>query len=103
MHKMTILYGTPKDAEHFDRYYRETHIPVASAMEGLTRWTLSWMDAASEADSGYHLVAELHAESADALDAILASPAGLAANADLENFVTGTVTFLRGDEVEVPV
>ena len=103
MHRMTILYGTPTDPEHFDRYYRDSHIPVASAMEGLTRWTLSWMDEASEAASGYHLVAELFAESSEALDVILASPTGTAASADLGNFVTGGVTFLRGDETEVPV
>ncbi|MGI3785334.1 MAG: EthD family reductase [Janthinobacterium lividum] len=96
---MTILYGVDEDPEAFRRYYDEKHIPLASRMEGLTGWNLSWIDPASS--SRYQLVAELYAESAEALDAILASPAGLAASADLDNFVTGTVEFLTGDEEQV--
>lgn len=98
---MTILYGVDDDPVAFRRYYTQTHVPLASAMEGLTGWTLSWIDPASS--NRYQLVAELFAESAEALDAVLASPAGRAANADLDNFVTGTVEFLRGDVEEVPV
>jgi uncharacterized protein (TIGR02118 family) len=98
---MTILYGMPEDPEQFRRYYYETHIPVARKMEGLTGWNLSWIDGDAENRAPYVLVAELYAESAAALDAILASPEGLAASADLDNFVTAGVTFLRGDEERV--
>jgi hypothetical protein len=31
MVKLTVLYGHPKDAAHFERYYRETHTPIAAA------------------------------------------------------------------------
>lgn len=99
MHRMTILYGVDDDPEAFRHYYYEKHIPLAARMEGLTGWNLSWIDPASS--SRYQLVAELYAESAEALTAILASPAGLAASADLDNFVTGTVEFLTGDEEQV--
>lgn len=101
MHRMTILYGVDDDPAAFRRYYYDTHIPLASAMEGLTDWTLSWID--PDSSSRYQLVAELFAESAEAMDAILASPAGKAASADLDNFVTGTVEFLRGPVEQVPV
>lgn len=101
MHRMTILYGVDEDPAAFRRYYQESHIPLASQMEGLTGWNLSWIDPVSS--SRYQLVAELYAESAEALDAVLASPAGRAASADLERFVTGTVEFLRGPVEEVPV
>ncbi|HEY0240169.1 MAG TPA: EthD family reductase [Friedmanniella sp.] len=96
---MTILYGVDDDPQAFRRYYHEQHIPLASAMEGLTGWNLSWIDPASS--SRYQLVAELYAESAEALDAILATPAGRAASADLDNFVAGSVEFLRGEEEQV--
>ncbi len=99
MHRMTILYGVDSDPAAFKRYYYDKHIPIASKMEGLTGWNLSWIDPASS--SRYQLVAELYAESAEALTAILASPAGLAASADLDNFVTGSVEFLTGDEEQV--
>ncbi len=101
MHRMTILYGVDDDPEAFRRYYYEHHIPLAAAMEGLTGWNLSWIDPATS--SRYQLVAELYAESAEALDAVLATPAGRAASADLDNFVTGTVEFMRGDEEQVPL
>ena len=101
MHRMTILYGVDDDPDAFQRYYRGTHVPLASRMKGLTGWTLCWIDPASS--SRYQLVAELYAESAEALDDVLASPAGRAASADLDNFVTGGVEFLRGDVVDVPV
>lgn len=98
MHRMTILYGAPTDPERFRRYYYDSHIPIASRMRGLTSWNLSWID---DPSSPYLLVAELYSESAEAMDAILASPEGVAASADLDNFVTGGVMFLRGDEEQV--
>lgn len=101
MHRMTILYGVDDDPAAFRRYYYETHIPIAARMKGLMGWNLSWVDPASS--SRYQLVAELYADSAEALAAILASPEGLAASADLTNFVTGTVEFLTGDEEQVPL
>lgn len=101
MHRLTILYGTPTDPAAFRRYYEEIHIPLARHMKGLTEWNLSWIEPGPDGSSTFILVAELYAESSAAMDAILASPEGQAASADLANFVTGTVEFLRGDEVPV--
>ena len=101
MHRMTILYGTPTDMDEFRRYYYDTHIPIARRMKGLTGWSLSWIEQDPAAPTGYVLVAELFAESAEAMTAILNSPEGLAASADLDNFVTGTVEFLSGTEEQV--
>ncbi|MBC7589876.1 MAG: EthD family reductase [Salinibacterium sp.] len=109
MYRMTILYGQPEPIagytvtphaaiDDFRRYYEETHVPIARRMMGLTGWNLSWIDTP---DSPYILIAELYAESAEAMDAILASPEGKAASADLSNFVTGSVLFLTGEESEV--
>lgn len=101
MHRLTILYGTPTDLEEFRRYYYEIHIPIARRMKGLTGWSLSWTDVDPAAPSDYVLVAELYATSAEAMTAILNSPEGVAASADLDNFVTGTVEFLSGAEEQV--
>ena len=95
---MTILYGVDDDPAAFRSYYYQTHIPVASRMRGLTGWNLSWIEGGG---SPYQLVAELYAPSAQAMDDILSSPEGVAASADLANFVTGGVEFLRGDEEQV--
>lgn len=98
---MTILYGVPDDPAAFRDYYDRVHIPLARRMRGLTGWNLSWIDQDGDVPSRYILVAELYAESRAAMDAILASPEGRAARADLDNFVTGTVEFLTGEEEEV--
>ncbi len=101
MYRMTVLYGRPDDPEEFDRYYREVHIPIAAAM-GLSRWTLTWPSVQDgDVTPPIHLVADLFAESKEAMDAILASEAGRAASADVPNFATGGATFLSGVEEEV--
>jgi uncharacterized protein (TIGR02118 family) len=97
MYRMTILYGTPEDPAAFRSYYLDTHIPIARTMQGLTGWNLQWIDD----DPDWFLVAELYAEDKAAMDAILASPEGVAASEDLANFVTGGVTFLTGTEEQV--
>lgn len=105
MYRMTILYGMPTDPEAFRRYYYDTHIPIARRMKGLTGWNLQWIDdpaaPGTAAPNKYMLVADLYAESADAMNSILASPEGKAASADLDNFVTGGVEFLAGAEEQV--
>lgn len=101
MYRMTILYGMPDNPEAFRRYYYDTHIPLARKMKGLTGWNLSWIEPQPDEPNPYLLVAELYAESKAAMKAILDSPEGRAANADLDNFVTGTVAFLAGAEEEV--
>ncbi|GAA5133332.1 EthD family reductase [Pseudonocardia adelaidensis] len=97
MYRMTILYGTPTDPEAFRRYYTETHVPLARKMQGLTGWNLQWTDG----NPDWILVAELYAEDKSAMDAVLASPEGVAASKDLDNFVTGGVVFLTGEEEQV--
>ena len=99
MYRMTILYGTPTDPEHFRTYYLENHVPLARRMSGLTGWNLSWIDDSDD----YILVAELYAPDRAALEAVLASDEGVAARDDLANFVTGGVTFLMGGEDQVPL
>src|SRR3954453_1807408 len=101
MYRMTILYGQQQDSDHFRRYYYETHIPLARKMKGLTGWNLSWIEQSQQEPAECVLIAELYAESADAMNAILSSPEGVAAREDLANFVTGTVEFLSGEEERV--
>lgn len=104
MYKVTILYGTPTDPAAFDDYYRNVHVPIAAKMKGLTAWTLTWVSEQNgEEMPPVHLIAELYAADREAMMAILESPEGQTARDDLENFVTGGVTFLYGDEEKVAV
>ena len=35
MHCLTVIYPRPDDPEHFKKYYKETHIPLAKQLPGL--------------------------------------------------------------------
>lgn len=103
-HRCTILYGQPSDREAFDAYYRDVHIPLAQRMQGLTAWRLQWLPAGADGTlPPYHLVVDLLAPTAEALDAVFASPEGLAAAEDVGKFADGGVTYLFGREDTVEV
>lgn len=102
MYRLSALYGRPTDPAAFDAYYRDVHLPIARKMRGLTGWTLTWPSSQDGGDlASIHLVADLYAEDAAAMQRILDSPEGQAARDDLANFVTGGVTFVSGEPEDV--
>lgn len=104
MYRLTILYGHPVDATAFDRYYEDTHLPIASTMHNLTRWTITSFEPGPDGvKPEYHSAVDLYAESREAMEAVLESPEGQAASADVPNFATGGVVFLWGEEREIAV
>lgn len=99
MIRLTVLYGHPDDPAEFDQYYRNTHIPLARKMKGLTGWTIGKCQSATMGNPPpFYMIVGLYAESRAAMEAILDSPAGQATIADVANFATGGVTFLYDDE-----
>lgn len=104
MYRLTILYGLPVDPAAFDRYYEDTHLPIAGRMRNLSRWTITAFEPGPDGVlPEYHSVVDLYAESREALEAVLRSPEAQAAGADVSNFATGGALFLWGQEREVPV
>lgn len=92
MAKVIAMYRTPADAAAFDRYYFETHVPLAKSIPGLrayeiTRGTIATMNGPSP----YYLIATLTFDSLAAIQAALTSAQGQATAADLRNFATGGV------------
>lgn len=104
MVRLTVLYGHPDDPDAFDRYYRETHIPIAKTMTGLKGWTIGKCESTSPDEKPpYYMIVGLYAESREAMEAILASPEGQKTVADVPNFATGGVTFMYdSEEVLIP-
>jgi uncharacterized protein (TIGR02118 family) len=105
MIRLTVLYGHPKDPAEFDRYYREVHLPLAKKMKGLKGWTIGKCQSVDPSQSPeFYLIVGLYAESREAMDAILETPEGQTAIADVPNFATGGVTFLYdNEEVLIPL
>lgn len=99
MTRLTVLYGHPDDPAAFDQYYHETHIPLARKIKGLKGWTIGKCDSIAPGEEPpYYLIVGLYADSRNAMDAILESPEGQAAVADLANFATGGAKFIYNDE-----
>ena len=98
MAEILVIYKTPKDPAAFDRYYAETHIPLAKKLPGLRKYQVSQGPVASAAGpSGVHLIATLTFDSVAVVQAALASPEGQAAAADLPKFATGGADILFYD------
>lgn len=100
MYRLTVLYGHPKDPAEFDRYYYDVHIPIAKAMKGLKGWTIGKCEPAAPGETPpYYMIVGLYTETRADLDAILASPEGQAAIADVPKFATGGCSFVFDEEV----
>ena len=95
MVKLLVLYHNPADAAAFDNHYAQVHIPLGRKIPGVQSFTVNADAVTSPAgESPYHLVAELTFNSAEELQAALASPEGQEAVADLANFAQAGVTIL---------
>jgi uncharacterized protein (TIGR02118 family) len=102
MAEVLVLYKTPKDPAAFDRYYAETHIPLAKKMPGLRKFQVSQGAVATPAGpSGVYLIAMLTFDSMTAIQAAFGSPEGKAAAGDLPNFATGGADLMFYDTREV--
>ncbi len=87
MARVLVMYKTPKDKAAFDKYYFETHVPIAKKLPGLKKFEVNQGAVASPAgDSEFHRVAILHFDDMRAMQAALASPEGQAAAADVGVF-----------------
>jgi uncharacterized protein (TIGR02118 family) len=102
MIRLLVLYGHPQDPAAFDRYYQEAHIPIARRMKGLKKWTIGKVTGTPGGEPPpYYYVADLYMESREEFEALLASPEGQAAVADVPNYATGGVTFVYTEVEEI--
>ena len=101
MAQLLVLYSTPADPAAFDRYHRETHIPLARKIPGLRSHSISDGPVQALAGTAPHLVAVLDFDSMANLSAALNSPEGQAAAADLPNFASSGATLLIYDNKSV--
>ncbi|MFC5140990.1 EthD family reductase [Actinomycetospora rhizophila] len=92
MHILTVLYHHPDDPAAFDKYYRETHAPLADAIPDVKSFTYRHTVSLDENPPPYHLIAELAFDSLETLQGALGSEAGQAAVADVPNFAGAGVT-----------
>jgi uncharacterized protein (TIGR02118 family) len=93
--KITVLYGQPKSPEAFEKYYAETHLPIAGKMKGVSRIELSKVaQAPGDPVPAFYRIAELYFRSKAQMDKVMATPEAKNTVADLPNFATGGFTVM---------
>jgi uncharacterized protein (TIGR02118 family) len=102
MAQVVVTYKTPKDAAAFDKYYAETHIPLAKKMPGLRKYEVSQGPVVNPAAaSGVHLMAILTFDNIAAVQAAFGSAEGKATAADVPKFASGGADIMFFDTREV--
>jgi len=95
MAQLLALYHPPADPAAFDRYYYETHVPIAKKVPGLQSYVTNAGPVNALAGSpAPYLIAELSFDSMADLQSALASAEGQAAAGDLSNFAQAGVTLM---------
>jgi uncharacterized protein (TIGR02118 family) len=99
---LVAMYKKPADVAAFDAYYTATHVPLAKKIPGLRRYRVtSGPVMTPQGESSYHLLAFLEFDSADAIQAGMGAPEGVAAAADLGKFAQAGVDLLIVDTRDV--
>ena len=97
MIKATVLYGHPTEPGAFEKYYAETHLPIAAKMQGVIKMELTkFLPGPDGAQPAYYRMAELYFSGPAEIQQTMSSPEGQAVTADLSNFATGGVTIIVG-------
>lgn len=80
------MYSTPDDPTDFEKHYFGTHVPLVEKTPGLVDNRVQRVIRQFVGKPSWFLVAELVFESAEALEAALASPEWTAAGDDLRSW-----------------
>src|SRR5262249_50232111 len=94
MPQILVLYHQPANPADFDKYYFETHVPIAKKIKGLKGYSARTAPPRVLGGKPARVVATLTFDSMADLDEALASPEGQATAADLANFADGGATIL---------
>jgi uncharacterized protein (TIGR02118 family) len=94
MYRLAVCYGHPSDPAAFDRYYEETHAPLARQVPGLASYTGGRCSSLDRSEPAYYYVAFLDFATEEDFRSGLGSPEMGKAGADVANFATGGVTMV---------
>jgi len=98
MAHLYAIYQQPADPMAFDKYYYDTHVPLAKKIPGLRSYEVTHGDVLGMAGKhAVYLVATLAFDSMAAIAVAMASPEGQATAADLANFASAGVDVMMGE------
>ncbi len=92
MVKLVVTYGHPDSPEAFEKYYSETHLPIAGQIKNVNKVELSkFVGTPDGGKPSQYRMAELYFDNMEELGKQMGSPEGQAAVNDIPNFATGGV------------
>ena len=91
MVKLVVTYGHPEDPEAFEKYYDETHMPIAANIPAKKVEIAKLVGTPEGEPASNYRMAELYFDSLEDLQTTMGSPEGQAAVNDIPNFATGGV------------
>ncbi len=99
MHRLTVQYFEPQDAQAFDAQYAERHVPLVHALPGLKRFSTLKPSALGPSASPY-LVAQLDFADEASLDSCMRSEAMAKTAADAQTLEVSSMVMFVGEVVE---
>lgn len=104
MIKLVAMYGKPRDPAHFDRYYRDVHVPLAKKIPRIRRFTIhKVLGSPQQGEPPYYCLTEVYWDDLATARKALASPDGQTSYNDVPNYATGGVTFVFTEVEEIPL
>ena len=94
MVKLTVLYGQPKSPAEFEKYYAETHTPLACKMDVRKVELAKVLRTPDGSTPAFYRTADIYFDDMAHLQRSTSAPEGQAAIGDLKNFAPGGVTVL---------
>ena len=94
MIKALILFGKPRDPEHFDQHFADSHRRLLRRIPEVEQLVLNRIAGTLKGDSLFHLIVELQFASEEAMQQGLNSDAGQDVARDFSNFASGGVSIL---------
>ncbi|MGA2129979.1 MAG: EthD family reductase [Xanthobacteraceae bacterium] len=93
--KITVLYGTPKSPDDFEKYYLGTHMPMVYKISGIKRTELAkCISPPGAPPPPFYRVTELWFDSPEAMQKVMATPEMKKVGEDVPNFASGGATIL---------
>ena len=100
MSKLIVMYPKPSDPAHFDKHFREKHMPLVKKMPGLRSFSFGPASGLDGSAGAFFWMFVGQWDSLSAITAALGSPEGQAAVADIPNYSPGEPTILHLDATE---
>ena len=95
MHKIVVLYPPQPNADAFEAYYVEKHIPLVRKLPGLLAFRYSFGVQGVGGDAPYFCIFEADFRDGAALGAAMGSPEGQAVAADVPKFAHHPPTLIH--------